>query len=92
MTPQARRPGAILSVARSSRVFTSWLLDSTDGLDVGAVAGHQFVLFEELGALMAPRRPCSPPLPATMLPHHNGEVAMPRRWKTLIFLPALLAT
>jgi hypothetical protein len=32
------------------------------------------------------------PLPATMLPHHNGEVAMPRRWKTLIFLTALLAT
>ena len=27
-----------------------------------------------------------------MLPHHNGEVAMPRRWKTLIFLTALLAT
>jgi hypothetical protein len=27
-----------------------------------------------------------------MQPHHNGEVAMPRRWKTLIFLTALLAT
>jgi hypothetical protein len=38
------------------------------------------------------RRPCSPPFPATMLPHHNGEVAMPRRRKTLIFLTALLAT
>jgi hypothetical protein len=32
------------------------------------------------------------PLPATLLPHHNEEVALPRRWKTLIFLTALLAT
>jgi hypothetical protein len=31
-------------------------------------------------------------LSATTLPHHNGEVAMPRCWKTLIFLTALLAT
>jgi hypothetical protein len=64
--------------------------NSTDGLDAGAVAGHQFVLFEELGALMAPA--ALAPLPATLLPHHNGEVALPRRWKTLIFLTALLAT
>jgi hypothetical protein len=41
---------------------------------------------------MAPAARAPPPLPATMLPHHNGEVAMPRRWKTLIFLTALLAT
>jgi hypothetical protein len=68
----------------------SWLLNSTDGLDAGAVAGHQFVLFEELRALMAPA--ARAPLPATLLPHHNGEVAMPRRWKTLIFLTALLTT
>ena len=77
----------------SCRVFMGGLRNST-GLYADAVAGYQFVLFEQLGALMAHAARAPPSLPATgtMLPHHHGEIAMPRRWKTLIFLTALLAT
>jgi hypothetical protein len=53
--------------------------------------GHQFVLFEELGALMAPAAH-APSLPCHDAVPYNGEVTMPRRWKTLIFLTAPLAT
>jgi hypothetical protein len=58
------------------------------------MAGYQFVLFEQLGGAHGARCACSTSLPATgtMQPHHNGEIAMPRRWKILIFLTALLAT